>query len=137
MCSILFVSAARIFVAFVSRLQNNPLFINLGHSHRLITTSHMNSHLQIGFYSTQNVKSLKMGISDKQKLLLLKPWSKLVMHMLVALFLGFMEDVSWNRNGKKNLILLHRCKAMPNSQEPTLFNFSDIHKNLVYFPAGR
>ena len=66
----------------------------------------MNSHLQIGFYSTQNVKSLKMGISDKQKLLLLKPWSKLVMHMLVALFLGFMEDVSWNRNGKKNLILL-------------------------------
>lgn len=54
----------------------------------------MNSHLQIGFYSTQNVKSLKMGISDKQKLLLLKPWSKLVQHMLVTLFLGFMEDVS-------------------------------------------
>lgn len=101
MCSILFASAARIFVAFVSRLQNNPLFINLGHSHRFITTSHMNRHLQIGFYSTQNVKSLKMGISDKQKLLLLRPWSKLVRHMLVTLFLGFMEDVSWNRNGKK------------------------------------
>ena len=101
MCSILFVSAARIFVAFVSRLQNNPLFINLGHSHRFITTPHMNSHLQIGFYSTQNVKSLKMGISDKQKLLLLKPWSKLVRHKLVTLFLGFMEDVSWNKNGEK------------------------------------
>ena len=61
----------------------------------------MNSHLQIGFYSTQNVKSLKMGISDKQKLLLLKPWSKLVQHMLVTLFLGFMEDVSWNKSGEK------------------------------------
>lgn len=49
MCSILFVSAARIFVGFLSRLQNNPLFTNLGHSHKFLTIYQMNIHSKLGF----------------------------------------------------------------------------------------